>query len=400
MNEVGLTGVDAISVAAIILKSGLLDDKSQHCAQHDSLLTGQIYLEELRDTGNLARFRNVTRMDKSTFEALLLLLETQGEFKNSKYLSTGEKLLMFILVLVGNSNRGICERWQHSGSTTSLVVHEVAAVMLRCHHHFLFPAKVDDPVAPQILSSYKYTPYFNDCIGALDGTHIPAFVPVAEQRPFRNRKKVLTLNVLGVANFDQTFSYVLTGWEGGAHDSRVLNDAKTKGFPLFPNKYYLGDAGYGLSKHVLTPYRGVRYHLKEWGNANQRPQNAKELFNYRHSSLRNVVERIFGVVKKRFPVLVVMKSYSFSFQCDLVMCSLMLHNFIRSNQLYDDEFNAPIPPGERDVEDDLDDLDDVDEAHGNCNQLKQWRDGIANEMWNDYLVYANNNDLESDEDEV
>ena len=169
MNEVGLTGVDAISVAAIILKSGLLDDKSQHCAQHDSLLTGQIYLEELKDTGNLARFRNVTRMDKSTFEALLLLLETQGEFKNSKYLSTGEKLLMFILVLVGNSNRGICERWQHSGSTTSLVVHEVAAVMLRCHHHFLFPAKVDDPVAPQILSSYKYTPYFNDCIGALDG---------------------------------------------------------------------------------------------------------------------------------------------------------------------------------------------------------------------------------------
>ena len=54
------------------------------------------------------------------------------------------------------------------------------------------------------------------------------------------------------------------------------------------------------------------------------------------------------------------------------MCSLMLHNFIRSYQLYDDEFNAPIPPGERDVEDDLDDLDDVDEAHGNYNQLKQW----------------------------
>ena len=80
MNEVGLTGVDAISVAAIILKSGLLDDKSQHCAQHDSLLTGQLYLQELRDTGNLARFRNVTRMDKSTFEALLLLLESHGEF--------------------------------------------------------------------------------------------------------------------------------------------------------------------------------------------------------------------------------------------------------------------------------------------------------------------------------
>lgn len=127
------------------------------------------YLQDKFNTGNLARFRNVTRMDEPTFESLLFSLERQGEFKNSKYLSTGEKLLMFILVLVGNSNRGICERWQHSGSTTSLVVHEVAAVMLRCHDHFLFPAKVDDPVPPQILNSYKYTPYFNDCIGALDG---------------------------------------------------------------------------------------------------------------------------------------------------------------------------------------------------------------------------------------
>ena len=165
MNEVGLTGVNAISVAAIILKSGLLNKKSQLSAQHDSLLTGQLYIQELRDTGNLARFRNVTRMDKSTFKALLLLLESHGEFQNSKYLSTGEKLIKFILVLVGNSNRGICERWQHSGSTTSLVVQEVAAVMLRCHHHFLFPSKVDDPVPPQILNSYKHTPYFNDCIG-------------------------------------------------------------------------------------------------------------------------------------------------------------------------------------------------------------------------------------------
>lgn len=125
-------------------------------------------------------------------------------------------------------------------------------------------------------------PYFNDCIGALDGTNIPAFIPVADQKPFRNRKKVLTQNALAVANFDCTFSYVLTGWEGSAHDSRVLNDAKTKGFALFAGKFYLGDARYALSTYVLTPYRGVRYHLKEWGLANQRPQNAKELYNYRH----------------------------------------------------------------------------------------------------------------------
>ena len=124
--------------------------------------------------------------------------------------------------------------------------------------------KRDDPTQPEIAEKPKFGPYFANCIGALDGTHVPAIDPPAEQRPFRIRKKQLSQNVLAVANFNQTYSYALTGWEGSAHDSRVLNDAKLRGLPLFPGKYYLGDARYALSWHVLTPYRGVLYHLKEW----------------------------------------------------------------------------------------------------------------------------------------
>ncbi len=41
------------------------------------------------------------------------------------------------------------------------------------------------------------------------------------------------------------------------------------------------------------------YYLKETLLALQKPKNPKELFNLRHSSLRNVIERIFGVAKKR-----------------------------------------------------------------------------------------------------
>ena len=31
--------------------------------------------------------------------------------------------------------------------------------------------------------------------------------------------------MLAVISFDLKFTYVLAGWEGSAHDSRVLNDA-------------------------------------------------------------------------------------------------------------------------------------------------------------------------------
>lgn len=94
------------------------------------------------------------------------------------------------------------------------------------------------------------------------------------------------------------FVYVLQGWEGSTHDGRVLNDAQLNhGFVIPTKRYWLGDAGYSNSEHILVPYRGVRYHLKEQRQASKKPKNAKELFNLRHASIRNVIERIFGVLK-------------------------------------------------------------------------------------------------------
>src|SRR6202007_1862249 len=56
----------------------------------------------------------------------------------------------------------------------------------------------------------------------LDGTHIPS----SDQARYRNRKGYLSQNVLAVCNFDMQFVYVLAGWEGSAHDGRVLQDAQ------------------------------------------------------------------------------------------------------------------------------------------------------------------------------
>ena len=152
-------------------------------------------------------------------------------------------------------------------------------------------------------------------------------------------------NVLGVCNFDMLFQYAHYGWEGSAHDGKVLGDALGKGFPLIPNKYYLADAGYALRWYTLTPYRSVRYHLKEWESVANKPQNKQELFNLRHAQLRNVIERIFGVLKKRFKILTRMESFAFIAkqkdnigQIDIVECCFLLHNFIRTNTNYEDEF--------------------------------------------------------------
>ena len=49
-----------------------------------------------------------------------------------------------------------------------------------------------------------------------------------ESASYRNRKGILSQNILAACNFDLQFIYVLTGWEGSAHDAKVLNDALTR----------------------------------------------------------------------------------------------------------------------------------------------------------------------------
>ena len=200
-------------------------------------------------------------------------------------------------------------------------------------------------------------------------------------------RRTFSQNVLGVANFDLTFAFGLFGWEGSAHDSRVFHDSKLKGLPIFPGKFYLGDGGYGLSEVILTPFKCVRYHLKEF-DVNG-PVNAKELFNLRHASLRNVIERMYGNIKRRFPVLVKMSPYDFDFQCDIVQCCFLRHNFIRLNQLYEDEFyrEQEAEVNDMHLHDEPDDDDDL-----NMNALKAWRNGIANAMWAHYQIVLGQQD--------
>jgi hypothetical protein len=175
---------------------------------------------------------------------------------------------------------------------------------------------------------------------------------------------------------------VVVGSEGSAHDARVLKDAMLHGFSIIDRKYYLGDAGYSLSNYCLTPYRGVRYHLKEWAAADTQPQNKEELFNLRHASLRYVIERSFGVLKKRFQVLHNMntRQYSFDLQYDLILCCFIIHNFIRMNALEEDiYYNLDA----KDISDN-DDLNDVAVNDNNDRLSTKWRDDIASLMWDQY----------------
>ncbi|XP_020258599.1 protein ALP1-like [Asparagus officinalis] len=208
-----------------------------------------------------------------------------------------------------------------------------------------------------------------------------------DQSRYGNRKEETSTNVLGVCDANLRFSYVLPGWEGSTLDSRVLRDAlrRPKGLKLPSNKYFLVDAGYTNGLGFFAPYRGTRYHIKSWRENG--PRNYKELFNQRHPSARNTIERAFGLLKKRWAILRTASFYSVKTQIRIINACCILHNFLREEMNEDDLLN--------DMDQELEDalvleIENVDEE---CittvrvtDEWSTFRDDLAMQMWDEYRL--------------
>lgn len=128
----------------------------------------------------------------------------------------------------------------------------------------------DAPVPGHLYNNPKFYPYLKDVLGAIDGTHIRCTPSAADRQLARDRKGQVTQNTLAVCGFDMVFYYIVSGWDGSASDSYMYNDARLVDFVIPDGKCYLADAGFAQCDALLVPYRGVRYHLAEWGRASVR----------------------------------------------------------------------------------------------------------------------------------
>lgn len=143
-------------------------------------------------------------------------------------------------------------------------------------------------------------------------------------------------------------------------------------------------AGFYSAGFMLVPYNKVRYHLREWQVAQLRPATKEELFNLRHSQLRNAIERIFGVLKRKFKILSQPAEFSIQTQIDLILALTAVHNFIMDNDhsadpelddlyLFDLDDWLPGPPPSMNTP-----FQDTKE------EMNKLRDEIATQMWYQY----------------
>ncbi|KAL9281555.1 putative harbinger transposase-derived nuclease domain-containing protein [Arabidopsis thaliana] len=309
-------------------------------------------------TVNPAHFRQLYRMEPEVFHKLCDVVRVKTWLRDTRYICVEEILATFLLTVGQNSRYCYTmDTFQRSSYSTSINFHKALKALA-----FLAPswmAKPEVRVPAKIRESTSFYSYFKDCIGAIDGTHIFAMVPTCDAASFRNRKGFISQNVLAACNFDLQFIYVLSGWEGSTHDSKVLNDALTR--------------------------NTNRLQVPEGQGRDPKTQN--ELFNLRHASLRNVIERIFGIFKSRFLIFKSAPPYPFKTQTELVLACAGLHNFLRQ-ECRSDEF----PPETSINEENSDDNEENNyEENGDVGILESqqreyannWRDTISHNMWMD-----------------
>ena len=105
-------------------------------------------------------------------------------------------------------------------------------------------------------------------------------------------------------------------WPGSAHDSHIFRTSaigrQLEGSGL-TDGVLLGDSGYACSPYLMTPYFN--------------PVTRKEeLFNRAHKITRCIIERSFGVLKRRFHVLHSEVRMAPDRVCTIVVACCVLHN--------------------------------------------------------------------------
>ena len=121
-------------------------------------------------------------------------------------------------------------------------------------------------------------------------------------------------------------------WPGSVHDSTIFYNSRLKA--NFENNFYqngllLGDSAYPSKSYLLTP-------LLNPG----RP--AEILYNKAHIHTRNIIERLFGTWKRRFPILALGMRYKLQKVMTIIVATAVVHNIARANA---DE----IPPEDPDL---------------------------------------------------
>jgi hypothetical protein len=370
----------SLLVAARFPRQCGIDEGPKYSDEAEDRKQGRAWITRVLTCSNINRVKEDLGVELQTFEDLKEKLAPYLCSSKWRYEDLDEVVGVFVHVLMkGGGFNSIKSKLGRSKSTISLYFWRCACAFFEK----IYPEEICGLSEargghPHVTENPTFR-WFGSVCGAGDGCLIPVQCYQEDAARMRCRKGFTARNVFAVADFNLYYLYCQLGGEGTANDPQILNKLlEDRLFSLSGNDRILLDAIYRYRDNMLTPYRGVRYHLKEWENSRLRPCNYRELYNLRHAQLRSCIERAFGYTKCKFRILQSpLPFHDHTKQILILYCIFGLHNFILRREGVQEQF---IPSGGEDDEDEPSEFDFVnDEGTLRCE--------IAQKLWTDYELY-------------
>lgn len=159
-------------------------------------------------------------------------------------------------------------------------------------------------------------------------------------------------------------------WPGSTHDATMFANStllnKIENGDYGTNSVILGDSAYALKYYICKPLEHV-------------DSDEDDLYQTAQIKTRNVAERTYGVLKRRFPCLQLGIHYKLAKVQDVILSCCILHNMIRE----ENGLNDLDPVEEWEVEKQFDLGMQIDEIHQN--QAPNRRTHIRNFLIENYF---------------
>lgn len=287
------------------------------------------------DANSNEQFRQRYRLSKESALRLNELLSERLECATNRSNSVSSQLKIFVFLRflsTGGFYSAVGDLHGISKETTYRIVKQVACAVASLHSQYIVFSEDHSSMRQRKLQFYNIA-QFPRILGAIDCTHIRLVFNVnpAESRRFINRHHYHSVNTQVVCDANFRIINIVARWPGSVHDSRVWNNCSLHGdFESGQfDGWLLGDAGYPCMPFVLTPLLSPT-------------TPAERRYNQSHVKSRSIVERTFGMWKRRFPCLKYGLRTKIQTATTIIVAAAVLHNIClenREDDFRDDEEN-------------------------------------------------------------
>ena len=241
----------------------------------------------------------------------------------------------------GDSFRTLSARFRVGVSTVHNIIVETCSAIW----DILQPKVMPEPTRQdwiRIEQEFAERWNFPNCCGSLDGKHIMITSPAKSGTLYYNYKGHFSLNLMALVDANYKFISIDVGDYGSNADGAVFrksafgqrfldNDMDVPPPKTIPNAEHLGslpyvivaDEAFPLKPNIMRPYPKVK-------TAARLPREV-QIFNYRLSRARRIVENAFGILAQRFRLYnrrLQLKPTTVKF---IVKATCVLHNYLREH---------------------------------------------------------------------